>query len=99
MTAFGNSELGPCSVITTVCGSGVVILSTVLTRYDALPFRYFSRSSENFTSAAVTGLPSENLAAGFSLNVQTVSWALALHDCASRGIRVLLSLDSPTSVS
>jgi hypothetical protein len=64
-----------------------------------LPFRYFRRSSENFTSAEVTGLLSANFALGSSLNVHTLSFLLPDHEVASRGTSVWLSSDSPTRVS
>ena len=94
-----NAELGASIVTTTVWSSGASTDVTPLMRYDAEPSRPARRSHENFTSAAVTGEPSENIASGFSVNVNSVLSALASHESARRGTRTVRSVGStPISV-
>ena len=49
------------------------------------------RSSENLTSSAVTGVPSENMAPSRSVNVQVRPSSLVVHDSANAGMGVGLS--------
>ncbi len=60
-----SASSGACfcdSVMTTVCGSGAVIVFTGVSRKPQPPLNARDRSIENTTSLAVTGEPSENLA-------------------------------------
>jgi hypothetical protein len=64
----GIAAFGVALVSTTVSGSGAVAVMPAM-RNDGLPLMLATRVSENTTSAAVTGVPSENFAAGLSLKV------------------------------
>src|SRR6478672_5043018 len=57
------------SLITTVCGSGVSIVSIASASEDGGPLRFSRRVKLHLTSADVSGLPLLNLIAGLRWNV------------------------------
>ena len=62
-----SASSGACGcdkVMTTVCVSGAVMVFTAVSRNPQPPENLRDRSIEYTTSAAVTGLPLENLASG-----------------------------------
>ena len=60
---YGSAGFGVLDVMTTVSGPSAVIVSPA-SRNAGLPFKLIILVSDQATSAEVTGLPSENLAAG-----------------------------------
>ena len=74
--------------MTTVSGPSAVIVSPA-SRNDGLPFKLMSRVSDHTTSAEVTGVPSENLAAGLRWKTNFRAPSSVWYEVARSGTTVL----------
>ena len=92
-----SAGLAFLDVTTTVLASGVVTV-TPSSRNAPLLCRLTRRSSENLTSALVTGVPSENVASA-SVNVKDLASLVPFQDAARSGTGSVLPGSKVTSVS
>ena len=86
-------------LITTVLASGVVMVSKAELMNSQPPLVVLASSRENFTSAEVIGVPSENLTPSFRWNVQVSLSSDCSHDSASQGSTLVPSALPTVSVS
>src|SRR4051794_30730921 len=97
--SFRNGAYGLPSVTLIVCGSTTSVLLMAESVQLLTDLGASTRSKENFTSSAVTGVPSENLAFGRRWNVYTRPPSETSQDCARPGTTFLASGASSTSWS
>ena len=83
---------GYLSLISIVCASGAVTVSIDATMKFQMPLSGFlARFSDQITSSAVIGVPSENLTPSRSFSVTTSPASFRLHSVASPGLSVMPS--------
>src|ERR1700723_2385705 len=84
VTIAGIAGLGVDDLMTTVYLPFADVL-TPASRNDGLPRRLIRRLYENTTSAAVSGVPSENLMFLRRVNVYTFAWSETVYFVATSG--------------
>ena len=86
-------------LITTVFASGVVMVSNAELMNSQPPLVVLASSRENFTSADVIGVPSENVTPCLRWKVQVSLSSDCSHDSASQGSTLVPSALPMVSVS
>src|SRR6266566_3118480 len=84
VTMYGSAGFGLVDLITTVEALGAETL-TPLSSTDGAPARLMTRLNENTTSAAVSGVPSENMTAWRRLNVNVLASSDDVNEAATAG--------------